>query len=333
MSPNSSSLLYDTLQPDFHSGTSTQAPFSNMSTISNGSFTSNNMTESPLLSQADCSSRLSVSPIERYESAPPQDEGSPLQTCSSLQNDGSPPHFIRRQNFYRTGARDGLGDAQAGGMTNIVAPSEQPADLSVADTVVIRGSTGQKGRRLFPPRKFSPERQGDCRYQCTTCNWPFKNKSDWIRHEKVHDPEQRYICMLNGPRLVKQGRLECPFCGIPDPTDDHLTSVHKISVCFKKHVDQRTYPTSNGLKSHMNSTHHAENRPPPDSWIKQMYPSQFRNHWCGFCGRYIRMTWMERVAHMEHHFLNEKLDMTGWTEERLQGLDPNLNFDFSMDDI
>ena len=82
-----------------------------------------------------------------------------------------------------------------------------------------------------PPSTTPP--QAKPKYHCTLCALcdrfrPFKNESDWKKHEKEHDTD--YVCMLGGPKEATSQGIQCVFCGIQDPDDAHLSG-HNAQAC------------------------------------------------------------------------------------------------------
>lgn len=292
--------------------------------------------ESPLLSQHEpYLSRRSTTPLDRYLSAPAQEEGSPAQTCYSLQSNENQPLFISRHENNPLGGPDALHAAQVSNVTNHndSPHSNQQSNPSIQGTDASGHSTRQRGRRLIPAQ-FAPERQGDYRYQCTHCNRGHKYRSDCVRHEETHTPQQDCVCMLDGARLMKQGHEVCAFCGNPNPTEDHLSS-HNIQECSVKHKKDRTFTRPSGLRVHMRNKHDATVLQPPDSWIVPIYSNPSRHHWCGYCGKYCRMTWEERGIHMAEHNLTDDYDMTRWIPlddpwSEATALDPEFDFSFDI---
>ena len=95
------------------------------------------------------------------------------------------------------------------------------------------------------PRQVKPK------YYCTLCDRvrPFKNESDWKKHEKEHDTD--YVCMLRGPTEATPQGIQCVFCGIQDPVDAHLFG-HNAQACHpgspKAFSTKRRYEMVSHLK-------------------------------------------------------------------------------------
>ena len=277
------------------------------------------MIESSSFQHKRCPSSQS---LERYFLAPAEDEGSPLQTCNSLQSHQSPPRFHSKHNYNTVNSPYFLHTTQPVNMTSIddhfPSPhsSNQQSSLSFQSTNASEGSTRRKGRRIIPPPQPAPERKDDLKFQCTRCNRGFKFPSDRIRHEKTHTPQLDCVCLRTSPRLIsKTGRPTCAFCGDSDPTDEHFTFVHDALGCRQKPEHLRSYSKPDGLMRHMVEKHSATTRPPPDLWIVQKDLDQSRSHWCGFCKEYRPITWEKWGAHTNDHFRIDDYDMTWWTEE------------------
>lgn len=247
--------------------------------------------------------------IAEYCRRSSRDEASPLQTCTSLENDASPPHFSPYRQDRSNSSRPAILPIIE---HSILLPSPHHNILTSKTPLLPRG---QKGKRLFP-RKYPLERDEGKKFQCTWCNLGFEFPCDWRRHEKIHDPQERFTCMLHGERLIIQGNVKCPFCGLPDPTDDHLKSAHNTTACLQKKNQQRTFKRPEQLLCHMQTVHHATIKKPPESWIVAEHANETQNFWCGFCKDFLRTTWELRVVHIFDHFTRENLDMTKWVSEK-----------------
>ena len=198
--------------------------------------------------------------------------------------------------------------------------------LSAATTPIVQsGLSDQSSDKAARPqekdlpmlyrRSVAPSRQGDKKLQCTWCNRGYRYRSDWVRHLETHDPQQKWICMHKGPRLVNKGNVTCAFCGESNPGDKHLNK-HSAFLCSQKPEDQRTFPRADGLLRHMKYSHQASIETPPDSWRVPEHENDTQQFWCGFCEKHLWTTWESRLEHMENHFVGDDIDMTRW---RLEG--------------
>lgn len=270
--------------------------------------------------------RSSISPMERYLKTDPRDEGSPVQTCNSVQSNVA-PHFIPyRHEHALTHSRSVLSTTLCESITcqeedlQSVPLSSQQSHHSNQSSGTALQLPRQKGRRIIRPDTMPPKREGNKRFQCTWCNMGFEFQGDWSRHEEfIHAAQPRCVCMRYGPRLVTTGNVTCPFCGIPAPTDDHLTSEHKAFLCLEKPENKRVFTRPDGLMRHMRQFHKAipSIRAPPESWMVPMDEYETRPYWCGFCSVWLGTVWQRRVTHISNHYNdpNNCFDMAQWTPE------------------
>lgn len=274
----------------------------------------------------------SISPLETYLHAPPRDEGFLRLTADNLQSDNNLPYFSTRGG--RTVGRRG---ALSSSSTVPETAQEQPppfqllrqqSGFSIQSSDTAGRPKGKKGQRIIGPLPFAPERLGDKKFQCTKCNRGHKYRSDWVRDEENHTPQQSWTCMRSGPRLVIKGKVTCPFCGESNPTDEHLSAEHTTIPCFQQPEQDRTFKRRDGLLTHMKGLHKASIQQPPDVWRLALHENDTQQFWCGFCKDFLRTTWKSRLDHFENHFIRDDLDMTQWRgEPSTQGesLDDFLN--------
>ncbi|MCJ1425795.1 hypothetical protein MMC29_003695 [Sticta canariensis] len=255
----------------------------------------------------------SSSPLDTYLQTSPQDEPISRSTADTLQSDNNPPYFFTRDGH--TPRRQGTVSTTRTGAERTHQLSSQQSVHSVPSSDTAGRPVGKKGQRLVQPPPLAPERQGDKRFQCTVCNRCHQYKSDWIRDEETHNPQEEWICMLQGPRLVCNGDMTCAFCGKFNPTDEHLDSEHNTSLCSKKPVEQRTFKRPDNLHRHINHYHKANIGSPPKPWRVSKHESDTQQFWCGFCSDFLRTTWESRLNHIANHYTEDKYDMTRWSPE------------------
>ena len=104
-----------------------------------------------------------------------------------------------------------------------------PINHSCENQVNQQAHTQGSSTQPSPPSTTTP-RQAKLKFYCTLCDRvrPFKNESDWRKHEKEHDTD--YVCMLGGPKEATSQGIQCAFCGIQDPNDAHLFG-HNAQAC------------------------------------------------------------------------------------------------------
>ena len=261
----------------------------------------------------------SISPLETYLHTSSRDEGFPPLTADNLQSDNNPPYFSTRGG-RTVGRRDALSrSSKATETAQEQRPPSQPlrqqSGFSIQSSDTAGRPKGKKGQRIIEPPPSAPGRLGDKKFQCTKCNRGHKYRSDWVRDEENHIPQQSWTCMQSGPRLVIKGNVTCPFCGESNPTDEHLSAEHNTTLCFQKPEQDRTFKRHDGLLRHMNGVHNASIKQPPDVWRSALHENDTQQFWCGFCEEFLRTTWKSRLDHLENHFSRDDFDMTRWRGE------------------
>lgn len=273
----------------------------------------------------------STSPIKQYEMTPPREECSTIQTPISVQNDGGPPRFTKRpasQSNIRYSTVNGptvlpqvidresgtaLGPNISFSKTSSLHPSQE---LSVPSGGKPTLPCRQKGKKVAPQKQYAPERQAKKIFQCTQCNFGYQFACDWARHLEIHEPQQHWTCMLQGQTVLVRGKFSCPFCGVPEPTQDHLAE-HNVSQCADMTHKKRTFRRRDHMLSHMKRIHHASVQNPPDTWMTVVHEDPNQQFWCGFCRKFLRTTWDSRLKHLSSHFKVDDFDMTMWAHERI----------------
>ena len=145
-----------------------------------------------------------------------------------------------------------------------------------------------------PPRPF----------QCTFCLEQCENRSDWMKHERSHFPNQGWTCMINSQdRIQYDGRILCDFCGIVDKS--HCFAQHNIDACVNSRLGNRTFATEGDMAHHLATVHNHDN-----TIIKDMQSWEWprcMDSWfwsCGFCDS-VLLSWDERQSHIaDEHFEN-----------------------------
>ncbi|KAJ5857933.1 hypothetical protein N7455_008827 [Penicillium solitum] len=157
-------------------------------------------------------------------------------------------------------------------------------------------TTGKKRSSANQPRIFC----------CTFCCDKFKNKFDWMRHEKsLHLDLESWVCAPFGGSVVlpSTGRAHCAYCNQLDPTLKHLEE-HNYGACQQQ---IRSFRRKDHLIQHLRLSHRLETIPLIDDWkrVTTEIPSR-----CGFCdGR--MSNWDERADHLTFHF-RKGFTMANW---------------------
>ncbi|KAJ5545071.1 Homeodomain [Penicillium sp. DV-2018c] len=253
----------------------------------------------------------SMTPMERWQASPPEDEAIPetaiknaimsrsIESDSSIDPfslDGSAVDFF---NFDETSSH------LASSASSIGSKASTTTD-SVSSAWSYR-STGDTGLSLpkSKPRRI-PGKQptvSNHQYQCTFCTRSFKKKHDWARHEKsVHITLDSWVCT---PDLGDMQRMfdlqppECPCCDVRFPTPEHWEE-HEFHVCAVKPIADRSFRRKDHLWQHLRKFHGCTKLPVSDleAWRLEVANVESR---CGFCGCSL-LTWPSRMEHLASHF-------------------------------
>ncbi|CEO60274.1 hypothetical protein PMG11_04909 [Penicillium brasilianum] len=277
----------------------------------------------------------SMTPMERWQASPPEDESVPESAIQEAIASGAgdsdalmdPFQFDRSPvdlfNFDETSSHLTSSISSVGSRV-----SETSGSVSSAWSYQ---SGGEGGRSSFPrlPQTRRPRRRGhsrqqsngeECQYQCTFCTQSFKKRHDWTRHEKsVHLQLDSWVCTPNLIDLQQQWSVQlvgCSFCNTPFPSPTHWEE-HEFHICAAKPIAERSFSRKDYLWQHLRKFHACTKLPVPDldAWrgTGTNVPSR-----CGFCE--INMpTWAVRTQHLAEHFKNGAR-MDQWVGD--WGLDP-----------
>ena len=171
----------------------------------------------------------------------------------------------------------------------------------------------------FPTATASPP-HAKSKYCCTLCDYqrPFKNQSDWKKHEREHDTT--YVCMLKGPREATPQGAQCAFCGILDPHDDHLLK-HKAQACLHGPPESFFSKRRHDMVNHLGKIHGIFPKSQGEAIaVKWKYTVKKQAWSCGFCVNTF-VTFNGRLSHIAtQHFENgETIDKWDATKV-IQGL-------------
>jgi uncharacterized C2H2 Zn-finger protein len=267
---------------------------------------------SPLIT----STMSSLTPMERWQASPPEDDSVPeaaIQdaiasgtveadlTMDSFQFD---PSTMDLFNFDQTSSHLASSVSSYGSRT-----SETSESASSAWSYQSGGEGGLPFPLLARPqrsqrrkRQRSSEEEG--RYQCTFCTKSFKKRHDWSRHEKsVHVQLDIWVCTPNLDELQQHYDsqvAECYFCDTPFPPPAHWEE-HEFHICSAKPTAERSFSRKDYLWQHLRKFHACTKTPGNlDTWRGTGANVQSR---CGFCD-YSFSTWAARVEHIAEHFKN-----------------------------
>lgn len=149
--------------------------------------------------------------------------------------------------------------------------------------------------------------QADYLFFCTICpaNRPFKNLSEWKRHERGH--EISYICMLGGPRKLTRLGLVCVVCGSPGPDEKHLEA-HKVNPCAEQTPASFSCKRRDQMVTHLNKYHRVYDVHQGQAIANEWKATSGKRAWsCCFCIK-LFTNHEDRLKHisMEHFKPHQK---------------------------
>lgn len=170
----------------------------------------------------------------------------------------------------------------------------------------------------FPTRRVdNSTTSGPRPYQCTFCCDYFRNRYDWVRHEKtLHISVDRWCCSPNGGIIQINGVNVCAFCHTRNADNDHLET-HNYLQCRDRPPELRVFSRKDHLRQHLRLVHNVEYHASLDNWRASTPAIRSR---CGFCTSNFE-TWEERVDHVAEHF-KKGADITQWIGD--WGFDPDV---------
>ncbi|KAJ6163195.1 hypothetical protein N7497_003174 [Penicillium chrysogenum] len=275
------------------------------------SSTSRTRSGSPMVS----STLSSLTPMERWQASPPEDEPVPETAIQNAIASGSVESDDSIDPFQLDGSAmdffnfDESSSHLVSSVSSIGSKASETSDsASSAWSYHSSADTGLPFPSL--PKQIKPKRiRGrqrvavDYHYQCTFCTQSFKKKHDWARHEKsVHLTLDSWVCTPNLNDVQQAFELqfsECPFCDVLFPTPAHWEE-HEFQVCADKPAQERTFSRKDYLWQHLRKFHSCTKVPVADlgAWRGSGVNVESR---CGFCGCSLS-TWPARAEHLAGHF-------------------------------
>ncbi|KAJ5779344.1 Homeodomain [Penicillium paradoxum] len=283
------------------------------------SSTSRTRSGSPMVT----STLSSMTPMERWQASPPEDEPVPeaaiqnaiasgsLELDNSMESDNSIDPFlfdVSTMDFFNF---EESSSHLASSVSSIGSKASETSDS--ASSAWSYHSSGDRGipypslPKPSKPRRIRGRQRAaeDHHYQCTFCTQSFKKKHDWARHEKsVHLTLDSWICTPNPSDIQQAFELqssECPFCDVLFPTPAHWEE-HEFQVCADKPVGERSFSRKDYLWQHLRKFHSCTKLPVRDldleAWRGSGANVESR---CGFCGCSLS-TWSARADHLAGHF-------------------------------
>jgi serine/threonine protein kinase len=149
-------------------------------------------------------------------------------------------------------------------------------------------------------------------YQCTSmlprgsyCSQVSKDHTDWKRHEEIHYPRRRWVCLIQG----SHGGASCHVCFRNiDLVGAASTLTH--TACLTRGARNGHYfQRKDKLLAHVRSDH--ECQASCDTWYQDVL-SPWKTQ-CGFCGDTF-LDWDARCNHVGLHFLDGKKMDPDWKD-------------------
>ncbi|KAJ5504346.1 Homeodomain [Penicillium fimorum] len=257
----------------------------------------------------------SLTPMERWQASPPEDEPVPelaIQNAiasSSIESDNSLDPFQLDGSTMDFFNFDKSSSHLASSVSSIGSKLSETSDST--SSVWSYHSSADTGLPfpLLPKQTKSKRIRGrqraavDYNYQCTFCTQSFKKKHDWARHEKsVHLTLDSWVCTPNindAQQVFELQSSECPFCDVLFPTPAHWEE-HEFQVCADKPAQERSFSRKDYLWQHLRKFHSCTKSPVADlaAWRGSGANVESR---CGFC-RCSLSTWSARAEHLADHF-------------------------------
>lgn len=260
----------------------------------------------------------SMTPMERWQASPPEDE--PVQESAiqdaiasgtiesdtvidPLQFEGSTMDWF---NFDETSSH------LASSVSSFGSRASETSESASSAWSYQSGGQGTVPFPLLSKIPHSRRRRGwqrspgeEGQYQCTFCMKSFRKRHDWSRHEKsVHLPLDSWVCTpdLNALQQPYNSQMtECRFCDTPLLTPAHWEE-HEFHICAGKPTVERSFSRKDYLWQHLRKFHACTKTPVPDleAWRGPgaNVPSR-----CGFCDDSLS-TWSTRAEHLAEHFKN-----------------------------
>lgn len=268
---------------------------------------------SPLIT----STLQSMTPMERWQASPPEDEPAPESAIQDAIESGTTETDFLVDPFHFDGSTMDLFNFEetsshlASSISSFESMASETSESTSSAWSYHSGSDGglpfpllstaQRSRRRGRPRLSGEEGL----YQCTFCTQSFRKRHDWARHERsVHLPLDSWVCTPDLIQLQQQYNSypdECCCCSAPFPTTSHWEQ-HEFHICAGKPSAERSFTRKDYLWQHLRKFHACTKLPVPDldAWRGSGTVVQSR---CGFCDCALS-TWAARAAHLAEHFKN-----------------------------
>lgn len=265
------------------------------------------------------STLASMTPMERWQASPPEDEPVPESAIQNAIASSAMESNLDVEPFQLDGSIvDDLFNFEETSSRLVSSVSSLGSRVSESSDGASSAWSHQSGNDvgglpfpLLPKRTRTRRSRGsqqslgeDNKYQCTFCIQSFKKRHDWFRHEKsVHLPLDSWICTPDLNDLQHQPTepesSECRFCESVFPTLTHWEE-HEFNVCAGKPVADRSFSRKDHLWQHLRKFHGCTKMPVPDLDAWRGTGANVQSQ-CGFCGCFLA-TWTARSDHLAAHF-------------------------------
>lgn len=262
----------------------------------------------------------SMTPMERWQASPPEDESVPESVIQEAIASGAGETDVLMDPFQFDGSHmdllnfDQTSSHLASSISSLGSRASETSDSVSSAWSYHSGGEGRRGSFSRLPRPGKPRRRGHSRqqsnseenqYQCTFCTQSFKKRHDWTRHEKsVHLQLDSWVCTPNLIELEQRWGAQlvgCSFCDAPFPAASHWED-HEFHICAQKPVGERSFSRKDYLWQHLRKFHTCTKPPIPDLDAWRGTGTNVRSR-CGFC-EITMPTWAVRTQHLAEHFKN-----------------------------
>lgn len=217
------------------------------------------------------------------------------------------------------------GRSTSGNSNNTSSGSSWVSNSSVGSQT---GKIRRKGKRVYarPYPLKSPSRTAKLeervpkrrqrKYCCTFCLTEFRGKWEWTRHETIHVPTRKWICLADNCPTVDD---RCVFCNASSPTVEHLNQ-HSVAGCLQQAAENRTFTRKDHLVQHIRQVHLKSGKRGDKldhrlarivkSWVREIQTEEIDPSalWCGFCRTsFDDYGWQKRVDHVAEHFQQDRI--------------------------
>ncbi|CRG88408.1 hypothetical protein PISL3812_05438 [Talaromyces islandicus] len=285
---------------------------------------------SPMPSRSSGFAPLMMTPMERWQSSPPDSE--PVSE-SAIQNAIVSSQLdlpaMRRHEVF---AADDAASSQLTGSSrsSLAGYSESSGSMTSAwsnqsgslSCDIIHSGRRRRRRLQQQQRRGNHTPAQDYLYQCTFCRYSSKKRHDWARHERsVHVSLESWLCTpdLDAVReaMYNLSAPTCVLCGDTNPSPTHFDDVHDFAICADRPVAERTFGRKDHFWQHLQKFHRCNAITTSkedvlqrlDRLCRSQQRTQVRSR-CGFCQATLQ-TWDQRVQHLAEHF-KQGFRMSQW---------------------